>query len=116
LDQLGGQMRKDRRNAKVRFHMPEGRNYLHYKGRKCPLKAGKDDQIDIYRYGDDFFILEYNARLCYIGFELISKKMEPICDMFVQNADEFSEETELKQHILDYDGSYQADILAKWVA
>jgi hypothetical protein len=108
-------MRKDRRNAKVRFHMPEGASYLHYKGEKCELSIGKDDNVEIFRYGDDFFLLEFNPRLNYLGFELISKNMELIQDMFIQYPDDFSEAEGLKKHILDYSTPFQADILSKWI-
>lgn len=108
-------MRKDRRNAKIRFHMPEGKGYLHYKGEKCELGIGKCDKTEIFRYGDDFFVLEYNEKHGYIGFELISKNMGFIQEMFIQAPDEFSEVAGLKKHILDYCTPYQADILAKWI-
>lgn len=109
-------MRKDRRrNLKIRQHLPEGIFYLHYKGKKCELGIGQTDETEIYRYGDDFFILEYNERLRYIGFELISKDMEFLQDMFIQDPDDFSEAAGLKKHIFDYSAPSQADILAKWI-
>lgn len=108
-------MRKDRRNAKIRFHLPEGISYLHYKGKKCALGIGRTDETEIFRYGEDFFILERNERLGYIGFELISKDMEFLQDMFIPNAEDFSEVEGLKKHIFDYCAPYQADILAKWI-
>ena len=108
-------MRKDRRNVKIRRHVSERCYYLHYKGNKIKLQAGLDDIILIFRYGDDFFLLEYHELLDYAGFELISKDMENLQDEFFQNVTEFSEETGFKKHLFDYCDAYKADLLAQWI-
>lgn len=108
-------MRRDRRRAKLRFNLMERLFYLHYKGKKIPLALGSDDNALVFRYGDDFFVLESNERLGYVGFELISTDLELIQDMFIQNVEEFSEDTGLKKHLFDYSTSFQGDILSQWI-
>ena len=91
-----------RENRKIEIDQSWERTLIKYKGKEFKLSTGSNDQVEIFRYGKDFFILEFNYYLHYIGFELISEEMELIQDIFIQDVDNFSEEIGLNKNLMEY--------------
>lgn len=110
----GSKMRKENRKFTIER---EGYSFFFcYKNKRCYFGAGTMDYKEVFRYGDDFFILVTNESLGYAGFTLISKDCEEIQDIFFQNVQEvFESVTTKRTDFFKYSTNYQADFLEGWI-
>jgi len=101
-------MKKDKR----KYSLERDGNciYFSYKGGKTKLNCGLYDDLNVYREGDDFFIVAMNNRLEYIGFDLVSSKDGNIIqDIFFQNTEE------IHPKFWELSDNYKADLIAQWI-